>query len=193
MITIEDIVGVTIKPAGIKLCKKYAEKLASIDHFETNRQSTKDFLCNVEEQLTGQLGEASLFTLLFGTVTGYIETQEAKEVKKGFKGDRGQDIPGYRVDIKTSLARNPNKSFLDYNLIVEPRHLHKNWCYISALIPYPLSETKELKVSILGWSMSESLSLTTTKAFGTKYTLSCGDLNPMTAFNLEEFKINVTP
>lgn len=105
-----------------------------------------------EDQIIGQICNFAGIMHFTGNKDLYIQIREKANANK-FKGDDGEDIPGYKLDIKGSLMR-ASKNPLDYRLLVRPRERHQDWTYVLALVP---SLDRPIKVHLVGWAKDEEL------------------------------------
>ena len=181
-----DIVKIVLEKSQVDMCKKHAQK-AMIGGHSWIREDREERMAQLgEDQLVGQLGEAALFLWLFGNLDWY-DSSRTESYKKPGKGDKGQDVPGYKVDIKTSLMR--KKPYpLDYHLFVAPREWHPGWAFVSGLVESTSDD--EATVLLCGWARSEFMQLPDTHQwFKGTYWLPVSSLSPMTEFQLEDNKI----
>lgn len=95
------------------------------------------------QQLCGQLGDAALSKMLFGTIDMYLEGRRLANLDK-YKGDDG-DIPGLPLDIKTSWASCGWD--YDYQLWVPGYKYKPHMNYILGLVP----KSDFASVRIVGW------------------------------------------
>ena len=122
---------VVILPRDIKVCAENAQR-ATIGG-KSNIREGKDRTKNIEmDQLIGQLGEYALSMYLTGNPIAYRVQREICNLY-ALSGDRGQDIFGLNIDVKTSAMRN-RPSPMDYTLAVRPTEIHAKWCYVLALV-----------------------------------------------------------
>ena len=133
----------------IELVKKYSVNAElggkSNIRSDTNRRSTL-----AGDQLTAQLGEAALSKFMTGSVDLYEKTRQERDLDK-WHGDKGSDLLGYNVDVKTSRARRG----LDfpYNLWVREREYHEDTIYFLAIV----SEDDDSSVFFLGWCLGSEI------------------------------------
>lgn len=89
----------------------------------------------------GQLGEAALSKFLTGNIEAYKQSRAIRNADR-WEGDGGIDLPGTKLDIKTSLARQG----LDfaYHLWVREKEYHQDNLYVLGIV-------EALDVFLLGW------------------------------------------
>ena len=176
MITIDDIVSVTLSEKQIAVCKEHAEKcsLGGVSRIreDINRKENLN-----EDQIIGQICTCAATMWISSSKDRgfrYYDRIRTQQNKNPNCGDGGDDLPPYRVDIKGSKVRNPNKDILTYNLLVRPAERHNDWIYILALSDYP-------EIKLIGWiydidlpNESESSGI-----FNGAYRKIAKELNPM--------------
>lgn len=108
------------------------------------------------DQLVGQLGTMAVTFLLTGSTALYLQERTERD-KDRWKGDGGSDVPGARIDIKTSLRRNRRNSASTYNLLVRPAELHDNWVYVLAVVMDLDHKARTALVEVVGWASSYDL------------------------------------
>jgi hypothetical protein len=97
-----------------------------------------------DDQLTGQMCEAAVSKLLFGSLQPYCVSRWHAGHHR-FSGDGGSDIPGTNIDVKGSLMRYTSDP-LAYNLLVRPRERHPGIIYVHCL-----REAGKALVHVVGW------------------------------------------
>ena len=135
-----------------------------------------------QDQLVGQMGNYAGCLYLTDSVTPYIKSREAANANP-LKGDDGSDMPGYRLDFKTSLMRHSNNP-VHYRLIVRPRERHEGNAYVLALVPYTTGTT----VHLLGWTIDDELPPIQTKGmFKGAHVVPATDL-----YSMHSLKVTIT-
>lgn len=151
----QDIVEVFLNSDELNLAYEMA-KLAEIGGKSRFRNDDDRQLNLTIDQFIGVgLGELAGSKHFF-TVKDYYDCRSKKN-ENPYSGDNGYDTLGYKIDYKTSNAKNPN--LLNYNLAVRPKELHYGFVYILILVKsYGLSpqslitgETKP-KIYLMGWA-----------------------------------------
>lgn len=89
-----------------------------------------------DDQLVGQVGNLIGAQWLLGEKKGLQAYREVRAIANAnpTKGDGGVDLPGFRIDFKTSMYRYPHIEPVDYNLLVRPHERHDGWAYIQLLV-----------------------------------------------------------
>lgn len=102
------------------------------------------------DQYIGQAGNAALSLYLTGSIDLYIKTRQKQDENK-YRGDNGEDLIGFPVDVKTSvMRRGPD---FNYHLYVRDREYHRGIIYVLGL----MSESNLNVVSLVGFKSSEHL------------------------------------
>jgi hypothetical protein len=131
------------------------------------------------DQLVGQLGECALSLFLTGSSDAYFEARRQKN-RFPWSGDGGSDLPGRKVDVKTSLVRSA-RPVGGFRLFVRPVELHDDTTYILALARPAWNGS--MLVSMEGWANSGDLERTTFRGRDdVVYALPSERLRPMTSF-----------
>jgi hypothetical protein len=110
-----------------------------------------DLLTN---QITGQLGELAVATVLLGDPQEYVRSRALRNADP-WRGDGGNDFPGYPgLDAKTSFMRGSDNP-LHYRLAVRPAERHAGQVYVSCLVN-TLPDLRRV-VYICGWALDDDL------------------------------------
>ena len=133
-----------------------------------------------EDQMIGQIGELCLSLYYDNSLVGYISARKSKN-KNPTLGDKGSDLPGILVDVKTSW-KTPSRAFLDHRLAVRPDERHVNCIYILALTDINNIKIDEsCKCVFVGWLPDSGLpdKPHLSGEFRGAYLVNGSDLNPM--------------
>jgi len=129
-----------------------------------------------ENQLIGYMGQMKVIEHLTGT--NLLFYQDVEELGSKPVGDGGSDIPGGRLDVKTTLMRyGPNWN--TYHLLVRPREFHEDTVYVQCLVSS--YSDKGAKGMIVGWLYSwqvEEMNTPNPGKFGDAYCVNVKHLNP---------------
>lgn len=134
----------------------------------------------VDDQLVGQLGQYAGVVWCLGSPDPYWASREAQDADP-WRGDGGSDVPGWRIDIKTSVMRVAGRSPLAYSLAVRPKERHPENIYVLALIPADFDGSMVNEVLLVGWASDDMLPnrLRDRGVFRGAYVLEAAYLNPM--------------
>lgn len=165
---------------------------------------------NNTDNLVGHIGALAGFKYLFGEEAKnlYRRSRDTQD-KRPTQGDLS-DVPGYRIDIKTSLVRNRNlrsqsphldRVLADYHLAVPPKERSKlagkGFVYIKIFLVDACDAQGEnfcapngCTAKIVGWLPEADLPLETVsfKAFNQKHVVLAGDLYLMESFRLDDWR-----
>jgi hypothetical protein len=172
---------------------------------------------NKTDNLVGHIGALAGFKYLFREKARslYKKSRDAQD-ERPTEGDLS-DVPGYRIDIKTSLVRNRNlrsqsphldRALADYHLAVPPKERNKlanerirlggqGFVYIQIfLVDACDAQGKNFyapngcTAKIVGWLPEKSLPQETVsfRAFNHKHVALAGDLHPMESFCLNHWR-----
>jgi len=100
------------------------------------------------DALVGHSGELALSLYMFGHPHAYVKSRLERE-KNPWAGDGGTDLPGTRLDVKTSYL-GPGKSPSGYALFVRPREFHQETVYVLGTMTVLRSPFKAY-VGLVGW------------------------------------------
>lgn len=129
-----------------------------------------------ENQLVGYMGQMKVIEHLTGT--NLLFYQDVEELGSKPFGDGGSDIPGGRLDVKTTLMRrSPN--WQTYHFLVQPEEFHKDTVYVQCLVSSYSS--KGAKGMIVGWLYSwqiEQMNTPKPKDFGEAYCVKADRMTP---------------
>jgi len=84
-----------------------------------------------EDQFVGQVGECALSVWLTGSADAYRRSRERANADP-YVGDDGSDLPGSRIDVKTSRWRT-RLLLLSHHLLVREAERHEGTTYVLAL------------------------------------------------------------
>jgi hypothetical protein len=129
-----------------------------------------------ENQLVGYMGQMKVIEHLTGT--NLLFYQDVEELGSKPVGDGGSDIPGGRLDVKTTLMRN-SPNWGTYHLLVRPKEFHEDTVYVQCLVSsYSSSGAKGM---IVGWLYSDEIRgrcMKDEKRFGDAYCVPVTNLHP---------------
>lgn len=179
-LTMEDVVRQKVYPQDLLRIYQHAEN-ATIGG-RSNVRETRDAESaeQVDDQFIGQLGQYAGVTFITGSPDPYFASREAQD-KDPWKGDGGSDVPGFQIDIKTSVMRVTGRSPLDYCLPVRPKERHADNIYVLALVS-PLFDGITINdVLLIGWASDDMLPnrIRDRGVFKGAYVLEGRYLNPM--------------
>lgn len=173
-----DVLGFTIGAETMSVLLRHAKLkcLGGNSHIRGDDRQGK----LLEDQVVGLIGTYMVNMMMFGNPDLYYKHME--ETGDSWDGDGGTDLPGARVDVKTSMMRSRSKNTpMEYNLLVRPSEYHDNTTYILALVS-ELSE-EYAKGYIVGWMDSRDIKPSDgTYLFGNAYVVPAYDLNPLPNF-----------
>lgn len=162
----DEVVIVTIRENELPIVWENAKRASLGGRSEVRNRTDRKENLDVD-QMVGQLGECALALCMTGNINAYV--QHRKECNEHPElGDKGIDLPGLRIDVKTSLLRYPEIYPEDYHLFGRPRERHDGHTYVFALIPTPrkapdedprdwLLRQKEIAVLFVGWAYENEL------------------------------------
>lgn len=135
-----------------------------------------DLLTN---QITGQLGELAVATVVLGDPQEYVRSRALRNADP-WAGDGGNDFPSYPgLNAKTSFMRGSDDP-LHYRLAVRPAERHEGSLYVSCLVN-TLPDLRRV-VYLVGWldqlDLPEQVDPKGTE-FAGAYTVMHGLLNPI--------------
>jgi len=180
MITENDIITGSVPVREYYWCVKHAEA-CSIGCFSQIRGEDRNDSLSMD-QLVGQVSTC-FFSMWVGRTPEmgfrYYDMVRRRQNENPMKGDGGDDIPPFRVDVKGSMRRNLNLPLLKHRLPVRPAEFHDDWIYVLAL-------TRPPKVHLIGWAYTSDLPSEVDKdgPFKGAYTLRGFQLRPLN----DEFK-----
>jgi len=143
----EHILTYVLTEEQVAVARGYAES-AELGGYSSVRSRNDRMNSLSEDQVIGQLGTLAGHLWLYGHDVFYRQTREMANADP-WKGDGGCDVPGRKIDFKTSLMRagdDPTK----YRLPLRPRERHPEWVYILILV----AEHSESSATIhlVGWA-----------------------------------------
>jgi hypothetical protein len=152
MVTAENVIAVRLLDDELRMVKWWAKGAAIGGSSQVRDRAERKENLN-DDQITGQMCEAAVSKLLFGSLQPYcISRWQANQHRRS--GDRGADIPGTNIDVKGSMMRYSSDP-LSYNLLVRPRERHPGAIYFHCL-----RDNNKPLVHIVGW-ISEAHMTTT--------------------------------
>lgn len=183
---------------------------------KSNYHSTKERKNEKDQQhyldgISGQAANYAVIKYLFSpgvAVLMYLDTRNKANSKPG-KGDKGSDIDGYKVDIKSNKLMCPRhlENCQKWSLAVFPRERHPGICYIRTFVYFESYHWKNsssrleddlvlesLKVYIQGYLPESEISRELEEIkFGNSrrrtHLIYPHQLNPMSNFYLEDWAI----
>lgn len=178
---------VRLLPREMKVCIEQAER-AEVGGRSNIRNGDERAAQLKMDQIIGQLGEYALSMYLTGSPIEYLRQRTIANMYPDI-GDSGQDIFGLNLDVKTSIMRRPDKPALQYTLAVRPREMHKDWCYVLALVMpnghSGLSRAIPVRVFLVGWLNGNELPETPDEhgTFSGAHTVAAIHLHPLPNLN----------
>lgn len=146
-----DVVPVAIPFCDLEMIETHARNAILGGRSEVrNPIARKEWI--VQDQLVGCLVNYAAISWLFDSTDLYKKAR-AKADADPWKGDGGQDIPGYPIDVKGTLMRY-GVTPLKYHLAVRPRDVRPNWVYVLGLVD---RLTHPITVSLTGWATQKDL------------------------------------
>lgn len=149
MVTGDNIIEVRISPSEMNYLRRCAQR-AEIGG-RSNIRATADRAENLKrDQLVGMIGHFAAIRELFGNPWLFRIQRHFADVYP-LDSDGGSDLPGARLDVKSSLITKSN--LLDYRLPVRPKELHPSMNYLLALVqlePAPVA-------FLVGWCSASML------------------------------------
>lgn len=107
-------------------------KLCSMGGRSTVRGRASREASLLEDQVTGQVCELAFSKYWFGSITQYQQARFARNQNPRV-GDGGYDFPGFAMNVKGSLRRDPNRPFEKYHLLIRPAERKQGMTYIQAV------------------------------------------------------------
>ena len=172
MLRESDIIQARISPAEMAYLRRCAERAEIGGRSHIRGADRQDKLR--QDQLTGMLGHYAAIRELFGN-PWLFRLQRHFANTYPLDSDGGSDLPGARLDVKSSLLTKPN--MLDYRLPVRPRELHSSMNYLLALIRLEPEPTAFL----VGWCSASMLprQTETSGPFAGAHVIRASELNPL--------------
>ena len=149
------MIAYRLKKAHLNLIRHFADDacIGGISRMRSKDDREKSLL---QDQIVGQIGEMCLNLYHNGTVDQYIAARKAKNKNKT-AGDKGSDLPGILVDVKTSCKALGRKA-IDHRLAVRPTERHSNCIYILAITDINnFKEDTSCLCVLVGWAADHEL------------------------------------
>jgi len=129
MVRREDVIEINVTPY-LNLIRANARlaELGCTSHVRGHKDRIPRL---AEDQYVGQIGECALSVWLTGSADAYRRSRERANADP-YAGDCGSDLPGSRIDIKTSRWRT-RLPLLSHHLLVREAERHEGTTYVLAL------------------------------------------------------------
>lgn len=164
MALIEEIITVRLSLEQISLARKHANRLLNsrvmagakaggVSRIRPDEQRQEKLF---QDACVGQLGQLGATLYLTGSDRAYVQSRDLADANP-LKGDRGSDIPGYPIDIKSSFIKRYKDSHF-WGLHVRPVERHPDNVYVLATVANELASfEEEIIVSLVGWAFEFDL------------------------------------
>lgn len=177
MLTLTDVVTLPLSAADVAVARRHTTH-SSFGGRSAVRPERGD-TC-VADNLVGHLGQIALHWYLYGSLERY-ELGRWLQNQFPTTGDGGSDVPGLRLDVKTSLMRT-QQPLLRHRLLVRPAERHPDTVYVLALV----TKVEQLPlVHLVGWARDSMLPAepAPTGVFQGAYVLPATELHPLMPLN----------
>lgn len=179
MIAKRDVIMIQLTPAQIALARREAlrAEIGGASCIIGDREERRRRLAL--DQFTGQLGQLAATLVLTGSEDPYRLNRAMVDPALRI-GDRGGDIPGTNIEIKSSRM-GTYKTLSQYMLPVRPRERTPNTVYVMVVVAYTDLAAERATAYILGWARGSDLPGQAEAAglFKGAHVIIARDLNPI--------------
>lgn len=155
-LTTDDVVRVKVPLEHLERIYEHAQNATIGGRSNVRETRNANSPSQVDDQFIGQLGQYAGVTWITGSPDPYFESR-VKQDEDPWKGDGGSDVPGFQIDIKTSVMRVAGREPVDYMLPVRPKERHANNVYVLALVPQEFDGVDNNEVLLVGWASDDML------------------------------------
>jgi hypothetical protein len=142
---------VSLSGEEIELARTHAQLCSLGGRSQVRGRASRDASLS-EDQLTGQVCELAFSKYWFGSTTQYQQSRWTRNNNPRV-GDGGFDFPGFAMNVKGSLRRDPNRPFEKYHLLIRPAERKQGMTYIQAVADL----TNDPLVVFLGFLADEEI------------------------------------